>query len=177
MLELIQNNVPVLAVSVLLVGSLLGSLTSFLFGRREPAEVQATQDPYANWRPTHQDSQFNVAKARQRPARNHSVFSLLLFAAVTFGVGSAGYFAYNSPWPTETDLRHLAATLHCEIADRVGLAPANEGQPGYHARNDRNGNGVSCETSPASLASLAPMGGIDKLSNTPMTWPTVPITQ
>ena len=177
MLELIQNNVPVLAVSVLLVGSLLGSLASYLFGRREPAEVQAAQNPYANWRPNHQDTQFNVTSARQRPARNRSALGMAMLAAVAIGAGSAGYFAYNSPWPTETDMRHLAATLHCDIADRVGLAPANEGQPGYHARNDRNGNGVSCETGGASLASLVPFSGTDKLSDTAITWPTATITQ
>ncbi len=177
MLELIQDNIPVLAVSVLLAGSFLGSLASYVFGSREPAEVQATQDPYTNWRPSHQNSQFNVKSARHRPARKRSALSMVMMAAIAIGAGSAGYFAYNSPWPTETDMRHLAATLHCDIADRVGLAPANEGQPGYHARNDRNGNGVSCETGAASLASLVPFSGTNKLSDTAMTWPAATVTQ
>ena len=171
MLELIQNNVPVLAVSVLLAGSFLGSLASYLFGRREPAMAeQLRSDPYGNWRPNHNNqAQYTTSKPAREP-RNRSIFGILLFAALIFGATSAGLFAYKSPWPTETDMRHLAAVLHCDIADRVGLAPANEGQPGYHARNDRNGNGVSCETG-TSVAGLTPTGGIDKLSTTPMIWP------
>ena len=171
------QRVGILAVSVLLAGSLLGSLASFLFGRRDPVPAESYQDPYANWRPAHQESQFDVKNARHRPARNRSVVSLLVLAAIAFGATSAALFSYKSPWPTGTDLRHLAAALHCDIADRVGLAPASQGAPGYHARNDRDGNGISCETGPASLASLAPVGGADKLSDTAITWPAAAATQ
>lgn len=41
-------------------------------------------------------------------------------------------------------LRELVALAGCGAAAAVNLAPAGKGRLGYHARNDRDGDGVAC---------------------------------
>ncbi len=54
------------------------------------------------------------------------------------------YFA-ASPFSIPETARHTVALGGCDAARSVGLAPAREGQPGYHAIHDADKNGVSCE--------------------------------
>lgn len=54
------------------------------------------------------------------------------------------YFA-ASPFSISDTARHTVALGGCDSARAVDLAPAREGQPGYHAIHDADKNGVSCE--------------------------------
>ena len=54
-------------------------------------------------------------------------------------------YVRTSPYDPELAMRHLIARAGCDRARSVGLAPALRGNPGYHARNDRDGDGVACE--------------------------------
>ena len=40
---------------------------------------------------------------------------------------------------------HMIAAAGCDAARAAGVAPAYRGHPGYHARNDRDGDGIACE--------------------------------
>lgn len=51
----------------------------------------------------------------------------------------------TSPYDPAQALRHLAALHGCDTARVMGLAPAGRGQPGYHARNDSDRDGIACE--------------------------------
>ncbi|MCL6285462.1 excalibur calcium-binding domain-containing protein [Ruegeria sp. 2012CJ41-6] len=57
-----------------------------------------------------------------------------------------GVYIRTSPYPAEQALQHLVAMAGCEAAAKVGVFEVREGMPGYHLRNDPDGNGVACET-------------------------------
>ena len=54
-------------------------------------------------------------------------------------------YVRTSQYEPPMALAHLISRINCDAARAVGLAPANRGQLGYHARTDPDGNGVSCE--------------------------------
>jgi hypothetical protein len=76
-----------------------------------------------------------------RRARNPILY--LLAAAVIYAA-----LVLGSPWDQLTTLKHYAAAINCDAARAVGLAPAQQGMPGYWWRNDRDGDGEACETWP-----------------------------
>jgi len=69
---------------------------------------------------------------------------LALAPVTAVGVAMSIYVA-ASPYEEQDALRHLIAMTGCDAAEVLGVAPAQAGNLGYHARNDRNGNGISCE--------------------------------
>ena len=175
------ENLPVITLLVILAGSMLGSMVIFVTGRGsrfDQPDAKGAEYGYArpaDWPRRQQGVRVDqtTGMASDRPGgRRPSFVTILMVAALAIGVMMTGLFAYRSPWPLETDLRHLSATLHCDLADRVGLAPAAMGEPGYHLRNDRDRNGVSCETyGPAIAVGQTPSGQADKLSLMPLDWP------
>ncbi|MEM7317468.1 MAG: excalibur calcium-binding domain-containing protein [Pseudomonadota bacterium] len=75
---------------------------------------------------------------------------------VTVSVAVSVYLR-TSPFESDQALLHLVALQGCEAAFSVGLAPARHGQPGYHARNDLDGDGIACEVeATASLPQQVP---------------------
>ena len=65
----------------------------------------------------------------------------LTTAAIAFGV-----YMRTSDFERTEALMHLIALAGCDAAHAVGLGKMHKGQPGYHARNDPDGNGVACES-------------------------------
>lgn len=63
-----------------------------------------------------------------------------LFAA-TYGFANTS-LNFGSPMVAA---RHYASIGNCRTASYVGLAPANRGEPGYWAKNDRDKDGIACE--------------------------------
>lgn len=63
----------------------------------------------------------------------------LLVSAITVSI-----YIRTSPYPRDLAVAHLAAMAGCSVAEKLNLAPAYRGEPGYHARNDLNGDGVAC---------------------------------
>ncbi|SEJ90837.1 Excalibur calcium-binding domain-containing protein [Cribrihabitans marinus] len=82
------------------------------------------------------------------------LFSLPLIA----GSVAVSVYLRTSPYPRAQAMQHLVARAGCEAAARVGVRYARKGQPGYHARNDPDGDGVACGSAPAArtAASAAP---------------------
>jgi len=72
------------------------------------------------------------------------VMALLSLPLVAGGVAVSLYIR-TSPYEPPLALAHLVARAGCDAAATVGLAPAYRGGPGYHARNDADGDGVACE--------------------------------
>ena len=175
MLNIAFANLEWMIALAVLAGSLLGSTFTFL-GRRSEPEPESyfgvRANPYGYERPTDWPTgtagtadNSDDAGSRRRIGWLGGLL-ILGFGALA---GYAGYFSYNSPWDTKTDLRHLVATLHCEAAALVNLSPAVSGAPGYHARNDPDGNGTSCEAAAIPLA--VGDGSVARLSNVSIGWP------
>lgn len=85
-------------------------------------------------------------KIEHKKVRRHRTWrATLLLVLVALPV--AGFLAIEvfSPWPLGLTLRHLVAAPSCDRARTVHLAPAFRGEPGYWARHDRDGDGISCE--------------------------------
>lgn len=51
----------------------------------------------------------------------------------------------TSPFSTKDTARHYVAAAGCPFAKLVDLSPAREGNPGYHAHLDNDGDGIACE--------------------------------
>ncbi|MDJ0824834.1 MAG: excalibur calcium-binding domain-containing protein [Rhodobacter sp.] len=58
-------------------------------------------------------------------------------------------FIRTSEFGPEDGLKHLLSMTGCPVTEAMGLAPAFAGEPGYHKRNDWDGDGVACGTAPA----------------------------
>lgn len=69
----------------------------------------------------------------------------LVFLPVTALAIFFSVYLRTSPFSPEAALMHLLAARGCAIADALGVAPARDGQPGYHAKFDEDGNGIACE--------------------------------
>lgn len=61
-------------------------------------------------------------------------------------IGGAVLLAFQfSPWPIRTTVKHLIASINCDTARTLGLAPARRGEPGYWQKLDRDNDGIACE--------------------------------
>lgn len=85
----------------------------------------------------------------------------VVMASITVSV-----YVRTSPYERQDALRHLAAMTGCDTAASMGLAPALEGQLGYHARNDKNGDGVACGEM---MAQAAPWPALGQANTAPPT--------
>lgn len=70
--------------------------------------------------------------------------SLLMVPVVATSL-TVSIYLRASPFEHEDTLRHLIAMTGCETAFKLGVAPARQGEVGYHAPLDSDGNGISCE--------------------------------
>ena len=109
-------------------------------GRDPDAELRHLQRRFRNVR-------LSYERRRRRPALLRWMILTACAAALSFAV-FLGLFIL-SPWSPGETLRHVLAFPNCDATRAVGLAPAHSGDPGYWARNDRDGDGVSCEPVPA----------------------------
>lgn len=89
------------------------------------------------------------ARAQRTRARALSpvriLIQVLLMPLVTLSL-TVSIYIRTSPYERTDALRHLAALAGCDTAQAMGLAPAAKGQIGYHAHNDKNGDGIACES-------------------------------
>lgn len=72
-----------------------------------------------------------------------AVVKLCAIPLVALSVSVSLYIRTSPYRPTEA-LLHLVAMAGCPAAAAVGVAGARAGEPGYHARNDPDGDGVAC---------------------------------
>ncbi|MDJ0826888.1 MAG: excalibur calcium-binding domain-containing protein [Rhodobacter sp.] len=178
------DNLAVLLVLVLLAGSLLGSVLSFMLrggnataDNGYPGYDRPRDWPSPAWASGGQTSY--LPTHRDAPRRRAGLLTIAFTAALAYAVATAGLFAYQSPWPLKLDLRHLAATTHCEAARLVELPNAKKGAPGYHRRHDPDGNGIACDTPVAAepLQIATAETGPEKLSTVQLAWPQSAMSQ
>ncbi|MEX0365735.1 MAG: excalibur calcium-binding domain-containing protein [Ruegeria sp.] len=88
-------------------------------------------------------------RAEALRARALSPARIILSVLVGFPLMTAsvalGVYLRTSPYEPAEAMLHLIARAGCDAAESVGMAPAYRGWPGYHARNDADGDGVACE--------------------------------
>lgn len=58
------------------------------------------------------------------------------------------YLFASSPFTFRDAALHYLTAAGCPVAEHFGVAPAKQGEPGYHARLDGNRNGIACEPEP-----------------------------
>lgn len=93
-----------------------------------------------------------VSRRELRAARSRAwalspvrILMLVLSFPLLASAVATSIYIRTSPYDPGTALSHLIARGGCDAARFVGLAPAYYGEIGYHARNDVDGNGVTCE--------------------------------
>ncbi|SDC46234.1 Excalibur calcium-binding domain-containing protein [Ruegeria marina] len=87
---------------------------------------------------------------------------LLASIPVLACITAVGIYIRTSPFEPELSLRHLAALAGCDAAQAMGLAPARSGEPGYHARNDADLDGIACAAAPEVAPADAPRNSPDQ---------------
>ncbi|MBL4768774.1 MAG: excalibur calcium-binding domain-containing protein [Rhodobacteraceae bacterium] len=99
--------------------------------------------------------QIRAAQLRARTLSPWRIGLKLLSIPVIAVSVAVSIYIRTSPYEPDRALAHLIARANCDTARMVGLAPAYRGGLGYHARNDANGNGVTCEQ--GNLLAAAPV--------------------
>ncbi len=116
--------------------------------------------------------QMRAARLRARALSPVRIVRLLLSIPILASIVATSLYMRTSPYEPHIALAHLIARFGCDAALSVDLAPAYRGEVGYHARNDEDGNGVTCEydsqfTAPttietASLATAEPVPAVQE---------------
>ncbi len=156
---------------LVLLGSMLGSGFMYL-ARDETDHVPRGASKYGDdWRGPRQNTTLYKTNPPAQASGAGRLLGVAWITAVGFVAGFVAIFSMQSPWPIQTDLRHLAASLHCSAADLLDLRQAQIGQPGYHPRLDPDGNGIACDIAPVEIAQI-PAELTRSLSNASLVWPT-----
>lgn len=92
------------------------------------------------------------AQLREHDAPTPSAWALLVYwlkpavLGIGVGLGVALFFDLTDRFgSSRLALEHLATIARCEDAEKLGHAPAREGEPGYWPHLDPDGNGIACE--------------------------------
>jgi len=89
--------------------------------------------------------QRRATRTRERALSPVRILLNLMLVPVVAAIMTASIFMQTSPFGDTDALRHLISLAGCDAAMKVQVAPAALGQPGYHKRNDPDGNGVACD--------------------------------
>ncbi len=117
--------------------------------RRRKPEPENSPNPRSARRRERADA---LRKHALSPVRILMMVLVLPITTVVIALGV--YMRTTSYEPTEA-VAHLVALAGCDAARAVGLGPVHMGEPGYHPRNDLDGDGVACGSAPA-VAQPAP---------------------
>ncbi|MEM9124605.1 MAG: excalibur calcium-binding domain-containing protein [Pseudomonadota bacterium] len=83
-------------------------------------------------------------ETRRKALSPMRIVLMILALPVTTIVIAAGVFLRTSEFDRTESVIHLIALAGCDAAAAVGGGPFYEGEAGYHARNDPDGDGVAC---------------------------------
>ena len=94
---------------------------------------------------------------RKRALSPVRILLMVLMLPVTTISIAVGVYLRTSEFEREEALVHLIALAGCGAVESIVPGPFVEGGPGYHARNDPDGDGVACGThAPAPVQRAAP---------------------
>ncbi|MBO9445505.1 excalibur calcium-binding domain-containing protein [Ruegeria sp. R14_0] len=83
---------------------------------------------------------------RRRALSPVRIILMLLMLPATTAAIAVGVYLRTSEFESHEALLHLIAMVSCDTAGSLVPGPYREGEPGYHARNDLDGDGVACGT-------------------------------
>ncbi|KIC37646.1 hypothetical protein RA27_21070 [Ruegeria sp. ANG-R] len=75
------------------------------------------------------------------PAR---ILLMVLALPLTTAMITIGVYLRVSDYERHEAVVHLVALAGCDVVQRLVPGPFLEGRPGYHKRNDPDGDGVAC---------------------------------
>ncbi len=72
------------------------------------------------------------------------ILLMVLALPITTGMIAIGVYLRVSDYERHEAVVHLVALAGCDAVGMLGFGPFREGGPGYHKRNDPDGDGVAC---------------------------------
>lgn len=85
---------------------------------------------------------------RKRALSPVRILMMVLMLPVTTTGIALGVYLRTSEFEQEEAMLHLIAMVGCATAVKVIPGPYYAGEPGYHLRNDPDGDGVACGSAP-----------------------------
>ncbi|WP_171234889.1 excalibur calcium-binding domain-containing protein [Ruegeria sp. HKCCA6837] len=82
--------------------------------------------------------------ARRQALSPVRILIMVLLLPLTTVLIAVGVFIRMSEYNRDEAVIHLIALAGCDATQAMGIGPFREGQPGYHTRNDPDGDGVAC---------------------------------
>ncbi len=70
---------------------------------------------------------------------------MVMALPLTIGAIAISGYMRVSDFDRQGSVVHLVALAGCDVTDRLGFRSFRRGTPGYHERNDPDGNGIACE--------------------------------
>lgn len=84
------------------------------------------------------------------------ILMMVLALPLTTGMIAIGVYIRVSDYDRPEAVVHLVAMAGCDVVQKLVPGPFYEGGPGYHKRNDPDGDGVACGPSaPRSVSTFA----------------------
>lgn len=88
------------------------------------------------------------------------ILMMVLALPLTTALIGVGVYMRVSDYERDEAVVHLIALAGCDATEAFRLGPFRRGQPGYHKRNDPDGDGLACERyEPALVNHSAPQRG------------------
>ncbi|MES0826360.1 excalibur calcium-binding domain-containing protein [Ruegeria sp. SCP11] len=81
---------------------------------------------------------------RKRAVSPVRILLMVLMLPMTTMVIAVGVYLRTSEFEREEALIHLIAMAGCDAVEKLVPGPFVAGEPGYHARNDPDGDGIAC---------------------------------
>ncbi len=106
---------------------------------RDPHPRQLFTDPNTPARRMRADT---VRRRALSPVR---IAIMILMLPVTTAAIAVTVYTRTSEFGREEALFHLIAMAGCPVAEAIIPGPFFEGLPGYHRRNDPDGDGIACD--------------------------------
>lgn len=96
------------------------------------------------------------AEATRRQALSPiRILTMVLLLPLTTVLIAVSVFIRLSEYNRDEAVIHLIALVGCDATQAMGIGPFREGQPGYHTRNDPDGDGVACGFAEAPVSQSA----------------------
>ncbi|NVO56451.1 excalibur calcium-binding domain-containing protein [Rhodobacteraceae bacterium B1Z28] len=120
---------------------------------RKPAQDEVDLNPRLSKRQRRADA------LRRRALSPLRILIMVLALPLTTGLIAASVFLRISDYDRNEAVIHLIALAGCDAVQAIGVGPFRKGQPGYHKRNDPDGDGVACGTAkPTFTRQAVPQG-------------------
>lgn len=87
------------------------------------------------------------------------ILTMILALPLTTGLIAVGVYLRVSEYERPQAVVHLVALAGCDVVQRLVTGPFRKGEPGYHKRNDPDGDGVACGSLPTRRAADLPRAG------------------